>query len=108
MGGILHAQRAPAKILRLTASLHLRVIVTVEIELKLKIDGREVPFNRLDLTPIQPSSSPPRRGAPQVGWKIKARTSLLTRFRPPAVLNFEIHVQYNETPPDASSQPFYL
>src|SRR6516162_1484159 len=39
------------------------------------------------------------RGAPQVGFsasirKIRARTSLLTPFRPPTRLNLEIHVQY--------------
>src|SRR6516162_8411802 len=43
------------------------------------------------------------RGAPQVGFsatirKIKARTSLLTRFRPPTRLNLEIHVQYKRNP----------
>src|SRR6516165_9034934 len=43
------------------------------------------------------------RGAPQVGFsatirKIRARTSLLTRFRPPARLNLEIHVQYKRNP----------
>src|SRR5215472_4505143 len=43
------------------------------------------------------------RGAPQVGFaasirKIRARTSLLTRFRPPTRLNLEIHVQYKRNP----------
>ena|SRR5271165_1857756 len=43
------------------------------------------------------------RGAPQVGFsatirKIKARTSLLTRFRPPTRLNLETHVQYKRNP----------
>jgi len=43
------------------------------------------------------------RGAPQVGFsetirKIKARTSLLTRFRPPAWLTLETHVQYKRNP----------
>src|SRR4029077_19757338 len=43
------------------------------------------------------------RGAPQVGFsetirKIKARTSLLTRFRPPTWLTLETHVQYNRNP----------
>ena|SRR5277367_3911031 len=43
------------------------------------------------------------RGAPQVGFsatirKIRARTSLLTRFRPPTRLNLEIHVQYRRNP----------
>src|ERR1700746_579916 len=43
------------------------------------------------------------RGAPQVGFsatirKIKARTSLLTRFRPPTRLTLEIHVQYKRNP----------
>jgi len=43
------------------------------------------------------------RGAPQVGFsatirKIKARTSLLTRFRPPTCLTLEIHVQYKRNP----------
>src|SRR5580692_2823152 len=43
------------------------------------------------------------RGAPQVGFsetirKIKARTSLLTRFRPPSWLTLETHVQYKRNP----------
>src|SRR6516162_8723798 len=43
------------------------------------------------------------RGAPQVGFsatirKIRARISLLTRFRPPTRLNLEIHVQYKRNP----------
>src|SRR6516225_3458013 len=43
------------------------------------------------------------RGAPQVGFsatirKIRARTSLLTRFRPPTRRNLEIHVQYKRKP----------
>src|SRR6516165_2217220 len=43
------------------------------------------------------------RGAPQVGIsatirKIKARTSLLTRFRPPTRLTLEIHDQYKRNP----------
>src|ERR1700687_2487839 len=43
------------------------------------------------------------RGAPQVGFsatirKIKARTSLLTRFRPPTWLILETHVQYKRDP----------
>src|SRR6266849_1584748 len=43
------------------------------------------------------------RGAPQVGFsatirKIKARTSLLRRFRPPTWLILETHVQYNRNP----------
>src|SRR5437870_11326852 len=43
------------------------------------------------------------RGAPQVGFsatmrKIKARTSLLTRFRPPTWLILETHVQYKRKP----------
>src|SRR6267378_7805586 len=43
------------------------------------------------------------RGAPQVGFsatirKIKARTSLLTRFRPPTRLNLETHAQYKRNP----------
>src|SRR5580693_10359345 len=43
------------------------------------------------------------RGAPQVGFsatirKIKARTSLPTRFRPPTRLTLEIHVQYKRNP----------
>jgi hypothetical protein len=43
------------------------------------------------------------RGAPQVGFsatirKIKARTSLLTRFRPPICLTLETHVQYKRNP----------
>jgi hypothetical protein len=43
------------------------------------------------------------RGAPQVGFsatirKIKARTSLLTRFRPPICLTFETHLQYKRNP----------
>src|SRR6266849_2374761 len=43
------------------------------------------------------------RGAPQVGFsatirKIKARTSLLTRFRPPTWLILETHVQYKRNP----------
>src|SRR5215471_15801679 len=43
------------------------------------------------------------RGAPQVGVsasirKIRARTSLLTRFRPPTRLNLEIHIQYKRNP----------
>src|SRR5271154_488151 len=43
------------------------------------------------------------RGAPQVGFsatirKIKARTSLLTRFRPPTRLILETHVQYKRNP----------
>src|SRR6266705_6351962 len=43
------------------------------------------------------------RGAPQVGFsatirKIKARISLLTRFRPPTWLILETHVQYNRNP----------
>src|SRR6516165_10966624 len=43
------------------------------------------------------------RGAPQVGFsatmrKIKARTSLLTRFRPPTCLNLETHAQYKRNP----------
>src|ERR1700730_4304057 len=42
-------------------------------------------------------------GAPQVGFsatirKIKARTSLLTRFRPPTWLILETHVQYKRNP----------
>src|SRR5437899_11696581 len=42
-------------------------------------------------------------GAPQVGFsatirKIKARTSLLTRFRPPACLTLQTHVQYKRNP----------
>jgi len=43
------------------------------------------------------------RGAPQVGFsetirKIKARTSLLTSFRPPTWLTLETHVQYKRNP----------
>src|SRR5882724_617820 len=43
------------------------------------------------------------RGAPQVGFsatirKIKTRTSLLKRFRPPACLTLETHVQYKRNP----------
>src|SRR6516162_9234716 len=43
------------------------------------------------------------RGAPQVGFsatirKIRARTSLLTPFRPPTRLNLEIHIQYKRNP----------
>ena len=43
------------------------------------------------------------RGAPQVEFsatirKIKARTSLLTRFRPPICLTLETHVQYKRNP----------
>ena len=43
------------------------------------------------------------RGAPQVGFsatirKIKARTSLLTCFRPPTWLILETHVQYKRKP----------
>jgi hypothetical protein len=43
------------------------------------------------------------RGAPQVRFsetirKIKARTSLLTRFRPPTWLTLETHVQYKRNP----------
>jgi hypothetical protein len=43
------------------------------------------------------------RGAPQVGFsesirKIKARTSLLTRFRPPTWLTLETHLQYKRNP----------
>src|SRR6516165_6662752 len=43
------------------------------------------------------------RGAPQVGFsatirKIRARTSLLTRVRPPTRRNLEIHVQYKRKP----------
>jgi len=43
------------------------------------------------------------RGAPQVGFsatirKIRARTSLLTRFRPPTRLTLEIHDQYKRNP----------
>ncbi len=43
------------------------------------------------------------RGAPQVGFsatvrKIKARASLLTRFRPPTWLTLETHVQYKRNP----------
>src|SRR6516225_8182473 len=43
------------------------------------------------------------RGAPQVGFsatirKIRARTSLLTPFRPPTRPNLEIHVQYKRKP----------
>src|ERR1700737_2600311 len=43
------------------------------------------------------------RGAPQVGFsatirKIKARTSLLTRFRPPTWLILETHIQYKRNP----------
>ena len=43
------------------------------------------------------------RGAPQVGFsatirKIKARSSLLTRFRPPFCLTLETHVQYRRNP----------
>jgi len=43
------------------------------------------------------------RGAPQVGFsatirKTKARTSLLTRFRPPTCLTLETHAQYNRNP----------
>jgi hypothetical protein len=43
------------------------------------------------------------RGAPQVGFsatirKIRSRTSLLTRFRPPTRLTMEIHVQYKRNP----------
>ena len=43
------------------------------------------------------------RGAPQVGFsdtirKIKARTSLLTRFLPPTWLTLETHVQYKRNP----------
>src|ERR1700693_376534 len=43
------------------------------------------------------------RGAPQVGFsetirKIKARSCLLTRFRPPTWLNLETHVQYKRNP----------
>src|SRR5207253_8871284 len=42
-------------------------------------------------------------GAPQVGFsatirKIKARTSLLTRLRPPTWLTLETHVQYKRNP----------
>src|SRR6516162_8992886 len=43
------------------------------------------------------------RGAPQVAFsatirKIRARTSLLTHFRPPTRRNLEIHVQYKRNP----------
>src|ERR1700730_10614091 len=48
------------------------------------------------------------RGAPQVGFsaamrKIRARTSLLNRLRPPTPLAREIQVQYNREP--ARCQP---
>jgi hypothetical protein len=51
------------------------------------------------------------RGAPQVGFsetirKIKARTSLLTRFRPPTCLNLETHVQYKRNPARCQSRRF--
>src|ERR1700738_1702561 len=54
------------------------------------------------------SSSPWMRGAPQVGFsatmrKIKARISLLTRFRPPTRLALETHLQYSRKP--ARCQP---
>src|SRR6266849_2331602 len=43
------------------------------------------------------------RGAPQVGFsatirKIRARTSLLTRLRPPTCLALETHAQYERNP----------
>jgi hypothetical protein len=43
------------------------------------------------------------RGAPQVGFsatirKIRVRTSLLTRLRPPTCLALETHVQYKRNP----------
>jgi hypothetical protein len=43
------------------------------------------------------------RGAPQIGFsattrKIKARTTLLTRFPPPACLTLEAHAQYKRNP----------
>jgi hypothetical protein len=43
------------------------------------------------------------RGAPQVGFsatkrKIRVRTSLLTRLRPPICLALETHVQYKRNP----------
>ena len=43
------------------------------------------------------------RGAPQLGFsatmrKIRARASLLTRFRPPTCLALETHVQYKRNP----------
>src|SRR6266852_9768266 len=43
------------------------------------------------------------RGAPQVGFsatirKIRARTSLLTRLRPPTCLALETHFQYKRNP----------
>jgi hypothetical protein len=43
------------------------------------------------------------RGAPQVGFsatmrKINARSSLLTRFRPPTCLTLDTHVQYKRNP----------
>src|ERR1700736_2503343 len=43
------------------------------------------------------------RGAPQVGFsaairKIRARTSLLTHFRPATCLALETHVQYKRNP----------
>ena len=49
------------------------------------------------------SSSPRMRGAPQVGFsttirRIKARSSLLTRFRPRTCLTPETHVQYKRNP----------
>src|ERR1700680_2672222 len=49
------------------------------------------------------SSSPRMRGAPQVGFsatirKIRARTSLLTRLRPPIFPAFETQVQYKRKP----------
>src|SRR5207302_4223637 len=49
------------------------------------------------------SSSPGMRGAPQLRFsatirKIKARSSLLTHFRPPTGLNLETQVQYKRNP----------
>jgi hypothetical protein len=58
--------------------------------------SRDAPFRDIE-TQLEQFAMNARRS--QVGFsatirKIKARTSLLTRFRPPTCLTLEIHVQY--------------
>src|SRR6516164_6007479 len=62
--------------------------------------SRDTPFREIE-TQLEQFAVNARRS--QVGFsatirKIRARTSLLTRFRPPTRLNLEIHAQYKPNP----------
>jgi len=62
--------------------------------------SRDTPFREIE-TQLEQFAVNARRSPGRILGdlrKIRARTSLLTRFRPPTRLNLEIHVQYKRNP----------